>query len=109
VKEFTDEWVRQPAVVALSDRVFPKVDPSIGETQTRATITLKDGRQLEKYIAQAVGSVEQPMSDADLDRKVRDLCDGVLPASQTQRLIDLCRTIEREPGAQVIADLARRS
>ncbi len=109
VKEFTDEWVRQPVVVALSDRVFPKVDPSMGEAQARATITLKDGRRLEQYVAHAVGSLENPMSDGDLDRKVRDLCDGVLPAPQAQRLIDLCRGIEREPGAHVVADAARRS
>ena len=48
------------------------------------------------------------MSDADLDAKVRDLCDGVLAASQTRRLIDLCRNIEREAGAGVIADTSRR-
>ena len=27
VKQFTDEWVRQPAVVALRDRVTATVDP----------------------------------------------------------------------------------
>ena len=49
------------------------------------------------------------MSDADLDAKVRDLCDGVLPAARTSRLIDLCRNIEREPHASVIAEVARAS
>jgi 2-methylcitrate dehydratase PrpD len=107
VKEFTDEWVRRPDVVALSDRVFPTVDASVGEAQARAAITLKDGRRVEKFVEHAVGSLEQPMSDADLDTKVRDLCDGVLPAAQTRRLIELCRTIEREPDARTIADAAR--
>ena len=107
VKQFTDEWVRQPAVVALRERVTATVDPSITEAQTRAVITLKDGRRLEKFIEHATGSVEQPMSDADLDAKVRDLCEGVLPAARIQRLIDLCRNIERAPSARVIADVAR--
>src|SRR5213075_458529 len=75
VKEFTDAWVRQPAVVALRDRVTATVDPAIGEAQVRAVITLKDGRRLEKFGEHAVGSVEQPMTDADLDKKVRDLCE----------------------------------
>jgi 2-methylcitrate dehydratase PrpD len=109
VKQFTDEWVGQPAVVALRDRVTATVDASIGETQARAVITLKDGRRLEQFVEHAVGSVERPMSDADLDAKVRDLCDGVLPAARTRRLIDLCRNIEREPRASVIADVARAS
>jgi 2-methylcitrate dehydratase PrpD len=107
VKQFTDDWVRQPAVVALRDRVTATVESSIGEAQVRAAITLKDGRRLEKFIEHAIGSVEQPMSDADLDGKVRDLCEGVLPAAGTRRLIDLCRNIEREPGARVIAEVAR--
>ena len=107
VKQFTDEWVRQPAVVALRDRVTATVDSSIGEAQARAVITLKDGRRLEKFIEHAVGSVEQPMGDADLDAKVRDLCEGVLPAARTRRLIDLCRNIEREAQARVIAEVAR--
>ena len=106
VKQFTDEWVRQPAVVALRDRVTATVDRSIGEAQARAAITLKDGRRLETFVASAVGSVERPMSDADLDAKVRDLCDGVLPAARTRRLIDLCRNIEHEPNARVVAEAA---
>jgi hypothetical protein len=62
---------------------------------------------LEKFIEHAVGSVERPMSDSDLDAKVRNLCDGALPATRTRRLIDLCRTIERAPQARVIAEVAR--
>jgi 2-methylcitrate dehydratase PrpD len=107
VKQFTDDWVRRPEVVALSARVFTQIDSSIGETQARAAITLKDGRRVERFVEHAVGSAERPMSDVDLDAKVRDLCEGVLPAAHTQRLIDVCRNIEREPDARVIADAAR--
>jgi 2-methylcitrate dehydratase PrpD len=98
--------VRRPDVVSLSDRVFPTVDSSIGEAQARAAIALKDGRRVEMFVEHAVGSVERPMSDADLDAKVRDLCDGVLPPAQTRRVIDVCRNIEHEPDARVIADVA---
>ncbi|HEX4567277.1 MAG TPA: MmgE/PrpD family protein [Vicinamibacterales bacterium] len=107
VKQFTDEWVRRPDVVSLSERVFTTVDPSIGEAQARATITLNDGRRVDTFVEHAVGSAERPMSDADLDAKVRDLCDGVLPPAQTRRVIDVCRNIEREPDVRVMADAAR--
>jgi 2-methylcitrate dehydratase PrpD len=107
VKQFTDEWVRQPAVVALRDRVVATVSPGIGEAQARAVITLRDGRRLEKFVEHAIGSVERPMSDRDLDAKVRDLCDGVLPSAQTARLIDVCRNIERQADARIVATTAR--
>jgi 2-methylcitrate dehydratase PrpD len=107
VRQFTDEWVRQPAVVTLRDRVTATVDRSIGEAQARAAITLKDGRRLETFVEHAVGSVERPMSDADLDAKVRDLCEGTLSPARTRVLIDVCRAIEREPGARAVAEAAR--
>ena len=109
VRQFTDEWVRRPDVIALRDRVSATADPTIGEAQARASITLKDGRRVETFVEHAVGSLEQPMSDPDLDAKVRDLCDGLLTPAQTGRLVDLCRTIERQPDARVIADAGRPS
>ena len=107
VKQFTDDWVRQPAVVALRDRVVATVDPAIGEAQARAAITLRDGRRLETFVEHAVGSVARPMSDPDLDAKVRDLCDGVLQTDRTARMIDVCRNIERQAEARILAEVAR--
>jgi hypothetical protein len=40
-------------------------------------------------------------------RKVRDLCDGVLPAGRAARLIEVCRDIERQPEARTVAEAAR--
>ena len=105
VREFTDAWVRQPAVVALRDSVEPVVDASVGEAQARAVVTLSDGRRFEQFVEHAVGSIERPMSDADLDRKVLDLCDGVLAVDRAHQLIEACRTIDRAPEARVVAQL----
>jgi 2-methylcitrate dehydratase PrpD len=107
VKEFSDEWVRRPAVVALQDRVVATVHPDIGEAQARATITLKDGRRVEAVVEHAIGSVERPLTDSALDAKVRDLCDGVLPPAQSARLIAICRDIERQADARLVAEAGR--
>ncbi len=93
--------------MALRDRVMATVDPGDRRSAGRAAITLKDGRRLEKFVEHAVGSVERPMSDRDLDAKVRDLCDGVLQSAQAGRLIDLCRNIERQADARIVAETAR--
>ena len=90
--------------MALRDRVTATVDPAIEEEQVRAAITLKDGRRLEKLIEHVVGSVERPMSDADLEAKFLGLADGVLPAAQARQLLDLCRKVDKLPRA---AELAR--
>jgi 2-methylcitrate dehydratase PrpD len=103
-KQFSDVLVRDPAVVQLRDRVVATATPGVGEAQVRAVITLKDGRRLEQDIEHVIGSVERPMSDADLDSKFLDLADGVLPAPRARRLLELSRTVDRLPRA---AELAR--
>jgi 2-methylcitrate dehydratase PrpD len=104
VKQFTDEGVRNPAVVALRERVVATVVPGIGEAQVRAVIVLADGRRLEKFVEHVVGSVERPMTDANLEAKFLDLADGVLPPAQARRLLAMCWDVDRLAGA---ADLAR--
>jgi 2-methylcitrate dehydratase PrpD len=94
IKEFSDQAARNPSVIALRDRVTAIVDPSIKEDQVRVTVSMKDGRRLEKFVEHAVGSVEHPMSDSDLETKFSRLADGVLPQDRIHRLIDLCWKIE---------------
>jgi len=107
VKQFSDEAVRDPTIVALRDRVVATVDPAIREEQVRAVVTLKDGRRLEKSIEHVVGSVESPLSDAALEAKFLDLADGVLPEARSRALLDLCWRIDELPSAAEIARAAR--
>lgn len=93
-REFTDEVVLDAAVVGLRTRVHATIDDSLLEEQARVVIQLKDGRKFEKFVEQAVGSSKNPMSNADLERKFRGLAAGILPAQQTERLIELCWSIE---------------
>jgi 2-methylcitrate dehydratase PrpD len=102
-KQYSDSAVLNPVVVALRDRVTAIIDPSIKEEQARVTIFLKDGRKLEMFIAHAIGSVERPMTDADLEAKVIDLAEGIIPAKQVQHLIELCWNVEKLSNAAEIA------
>ncbi len=106
-KQFRDGKVRDAAIVALRDRVTTTVDTSLVEDQARVAIVLKDGRHVEVFVEHAVGSVDNPMSDAQLEAKFLDLADGVLPAAQARQLVDLCRGVERLASAAEIAAGAR--
>jgi 2-methylcitrate dehydratase PrpD len=106
IKEFSDQAARNPSVIALRDRVTAVVDPSIKEDQVRVTVSMKDGRRLEKFVEHAVGSVEHPMSDSDLEVKFRGLADGVLPQDRIRRLLDLCWKVETLKDAAELAQAA---
>jgi 2-methylcitrate dehydratase PrpD len=106
MKQFSDQTVRDPTVMDLEKLVTATVDPAIHEEQARVVITLRDGSRVEKYVEHAVGSVERPMSDADLEAKFADLADGVLPPDRTRKLIAACRAIEELPNAAEVATAA---
>ena len=76
-KQFSDRAVRDPAVIELRGKVVPVIDPAIKPEQVEMAIELNDGRVLRKRIEHAIGSLEKPMSDADLERKFSDLAEGI--------------------------------
>ena len=107
-KQFSDRAVRDPAVIALRGKVVPVIDPSIKPEQVEMSIELSDGRVLRKRIEHAIGSLEKPMSNADLERKFTDLAEGVLPAQQTAKVMEICWKIESLSDAGEIARMGAR-
>jgi len=91
--EFADDIVLRPDVVALRDRVVATADGAMAEEATDVTITCKDGRRLHVFVEHAIGSLQHPMSDTDLERKFHGLVDPVLGADCADRLIRHCATL----------------
>jgi 2-methylcitrate dehydratase PrpD len=101
-EEYSDACVRDPRVVALRDKIEAVPTPSIREDEAHVTVRLKDGRTVDKHIEHAIGSLERPMSDADLDAKFRKLAGAVLPSARVERLLGLCRSVESlKDGAEI--------
>jgi 2-methylcitrate dehydratase PrpD len=105
-KQFSDRAVNDPTVVALRSKVLPVVTPGIDPAQVDVTIVLKDGRTLHRFIAHAIGSIEVPMTDKQLEDKFADLADGVIPASAVRRVIDACGNVESLADAAEIAKIS---
>jgi 2-methylcitrate dehydratase PrpD len=104
--QFSDEVVRDPRVIALRERVFATEDGAIGRTEARVSIRLRGGRRLDRHVAHALGTLERPMSDADLEAKFRGLVAGILPQRRIAELIAACWSLESLEDAGDIARLA---
>jgi 2-methylcitrate dehydratase PrpD len=105
-KQFSDRAVADPIVVTLRGKVVPVITPGIDPAQVDMTIVLKDGRTLQRHIEHAIGSVEMPMTDQQLETKFADLADGILAAAAIRRVMDACWNVEKLPDA---AEIARMS
>ena len=65
--------VRDPAVAALRALTTVRLDSNSPKGAATATVRTLDGRTLEETVLQARGSNEQPLSDQELEAKVREL------------------------------------
>lgn len=102
-KQFSDRAATDPTIVALRAKVKPVVTPGITPAQVDMTIVTKDGRTLHKYIQHAIGSVEVPMTNKQLEVKFADLAEGIIPADQARRVMDMCWKVETLQSAGDIA------
>jgi 2-methylcitrate dehydratase PrpD len=83
--EYTDEVVNRPEVKSLRDRVTAVVDDSIDEASVDVTVFTRDGRQLHLFVEHAVGSLERPMSEAQLRDKFVDQAAEVIGQERAGR------------------------
>jgi len=107
IEQFSDRAVRDRTIASLRDRVSTVVDSSLHGDQVRIAVVTKNGRRLEKFVEHAVGSLDHPMSDKDLEAKFTGLANGVLPPDRQRKLMDLCWSVEGLPKAAAVADAAR--
>ena len=105
-RQYSDQAVLDPTVVQLREKFVATVDPAIKPEQVDMTITLNDGRQLHKFIEHALGSVEVPMTDQQLEAKFLDLAKGILPDSQARQLMRSCWDVEKLASAGEISKAA---
>lgn len=105
---YSDERRRNPDVVALAPRVGYHVDPAYpgpGRFKGAVEITLRDGRTLSFTQEHNRGSVENPMTYAELRAKFDDNASDVLDADAREHLADWIGNIEHLGGVSALVEL----
>jgi 2-methylcitrate dehydratase PrpD len=105
--QYSDERVRDLQVTALRDRVTVEIDPAMPADAVAVTVTLKDGRVLQKRVDHAIGSVARPMTDRDLEAKFADLVQPVHGDAGAAELLRACWDLESVADAGDIARMAQ--
>ncbi|HEY2255312.1 MAG TPA: MmgE/PrpD family protein [Variovorax sp.] len=92
-EEFSDAVVNDPKVIALRNKVQATIDDGIDEAAVQVTAVLQDGRRVEVRVDHAIGSLENPLSDAQLEAKFDSLVVPVLGANRAQQITRACRSL----------------
>ena len=106
-EEFSDHIVRREDVVRLRDKVQAVVDTSVREESVYVTAHLMDGRSVKVHVEHAIGSLQKPMTDADLERKFHDLSDPILGAGKAQDILAACWRLGDAPNLQGVLQLLK--
>ena len=101
VEQFGEACVNDPRVVALRGKVSVRRDESFATTAAAVEITTADG-QVHKCAQRAArGSDDNPMTDSDLEDKLRDAAAHAIPGNDIDALIKAIWTVDD------CADIAR--
>ena len=73
VREFSEALVHDARVVALRARTRAKLDAAAPKGSATVALRLHDGRTLSSAVLHARGSTQQPLTDQEIEAKVREL------------------------------------
>ena len=106
IAQFTDACAAEPRLQAFGERVALVDDAALPVEAAAVEVLLKDGRRLSAEVREALGSLAKPMSDAQLEAKLRSLAAHGAPRCDAGRLIEQVWAIEALEDAAAIARLA---
>jgi 2-methylcitrate dehydratase PrpD len=104
---YTDEIVRRADIVDLRRKVVATPDPAVHEAAAEVVVTLAGGRSERVRVEHAVGSLEKPMSDSDLEAKFHGLADPVIGKAKATSLIAACWKLAGAKGVHALCEGAQ--
>ena len=102
--QFTDGCARDPAVVAMRRRIAVVRDPAIATIAAQVELCTADGRTHRLSTPAARGSPANPMSDRDVEEKLRTVVGSWQPGYDVAPLIAAIWALDRsDDAARVLA------
>jgi 2-methylcitrate dehydratase PrpD len=96
LKQYTDRKLKDPVLRRISDLVDISVDASLPRgVSCKMTMTMNDGRQFASQVDYPKGSIQNPMSDAELRAKFDALATPVIGEAHAAQLADLVADVEQ--------------
>jgi 2-methylcitrate dehydratase PrpD len=96
---YTDACATDPAVIDLRRRIVLVDDEQMPVEAARVEVRTRDGAEHAVSIDFARGSVQRPMSDAELEDKLMTLAAGRLSKPRARQLIEAVWSLDRSDDA----------
>jgi 2-methylcitrate dehydratase PrpD len=101
-RQYSDAAVQDPAVTKLRSKVRVAIEPDLRVDEAKVTMTLHDDRVLHHHVVHALGSIERPMNDEQVDAKFMDLASTVMTPEQATQALAACRAVGQAKEAGTV-------
>jgi len=105
--EFSDAVVTDPLVVQTRNKVQAVVDDSIDEAAVRVSALLKNGERVDVHVEHAIGSLQKPLTDAQLQDKFNALVVPVLGQARADEITRTCWRLGSVADVRALTTLCR--
>jgi 2-methylcitrate dehydratase PrpD len=112
LSSFGEAAIKDERVKALARMVSVAIDPEFADAHedypTRVTVTLKDGRTLERLVVYASGTRHYPMSGAQIEEKFFDCAKEAVAADVARKILATLATLGEQKSFDDFWPLLRR-
>jgi 2-methylcitrate dehydratase PrpD len=102
LKAFTEEAIDDPAVKALARKVSVAIDPEyadlLDDSPARVTVTLSDGRTVERARYYASGTPQVPLTREQVEEKFFSCAERSIDKAAATRIFAFLNRIDQEPS-----------
>mgnify|MGYP000047148642 CR=1 FL=1 len=108
---FTDNYVLNPRVREIHKKITMKVDPeqkgreSIFTEYSTVIIRMNDGQEFQASVQKPKGSIDNPLTEDELQNKYRDCCSKVLTSESIDKSFNMLRRLEDLDDIGELVDL----
>ncbi len=109
IEEFSQPTVMQPFIESLRNKVSTKSNELLSVSTANIQIQLADGRILDETVSKPLGGIDNPLSDKEIENKLKSLLELSKLKLNSVTLIDAIWNIEKIKDIQGLLKLTRPS
>lgn len=107
LQEESDDCVHELRMRAFRDKIVATAEASMPPDACRASLVLTDGRVLHHDIVHCSGSLDRPMTDAELDEKFRGQARTAVSDQAAEQMLAFCRNISKLDDVRVFVSASK--
>ena len=105
--EFSEVVVFDPAIVRFRAKVKGELDAGLPDGAARVSVRTKSGKIFREAVMSARGSLADPLSDADIENKLRECIHTDGNSCDPGKVIEAVWRLEQLPDVAVLMNAAR--